>query len=119
MEPSTPTRSPRSSIRSGARQACAASAPRACSPALQAAFDCDPLLVRGVGELSVVGVVLVGVGDGEALEGTVEGVLIAEVAGDLRRVAAAGVGARERGAADLGVARQALRWHPLDHGGAL
>jgi hypothetical protein len=35
--------------------------------ALHAAFDRDALLVRGVGELSVVGVVLVGVGDGEVL----------------------------------------------------
>jgi hypothetical protein len=35
--------------------------------ALHTAFDRDALLVRGVGGLSVVGVVLVGVGDGEVL----------------------------------------------------
>ena len=35
---------------------------------LHVAFDVDALLVRGVGERGVVGVVLVGVGDGEAFE---------------------------------------------------
>ena len=82
--------------------------------ALHAAFDRDALFVRGVGELGVVGVVLVGVGDGGVLERTVEGVVVAEVAGDLGGVAAAGMRPRERDAAHLALARQACWRHPFD-----
>src|SRR3954452_2328086 len=97
------------------------SAPKARAPsrnpnwALHPAFDRDALLVRGVRERGVVGLVLVGVGDGEALERTVERVVVADVAGDLGGVAAARMGVGERGAAELAVARQACPGHALDH----
>jgi hypothetical protein len=74
---------------------------------LHAALDRDALLMRGVGECGVVGVVLIGVGDREMLERTVERVVVAEVAGDPGGVAAACVGVRERDAAQLAIAREA------------
>ena len=71
-----------------------------------AALHGDPRLVRGLAERSVVGVVLVGVGNGESFDGAVEGVVGAEVAGDLRRVAGARVRGGQRRAADLAVERE-------------
>ena len=58
-----------------------------------AALDGDPIVVGRAAECCVIGVVLVGVGDGEAFECAVERVLVAEVAADLRGVAGAGVSA--------------------------
>src|SRR5580692_13135028 len=79
----------------------------------------EPSRLHGRCECFIVLFVLVGVGDGEVGDCTVEGIALAQVGGDGDPVAPPGVGAGEGGGADARVQGGTRNEHAVNVGAAL